>query len=249
MNNAIGFLDSGIGGINVLKEFRKMLPFENYIYYGDSKNNPYGDLSYEELYNKVEQGILFLLSKNCKAIVVACTTASTKILDKLKKKYQKVIFIGTYPSLSLAITLNKNNEKILLMATEGTIKSDYIQKKKKENKNLLLLPCSGLADIIENNKEALIVNYLDEKLLKYKDENISSVVLGCTHYPFIKDLIKSYFKNANILYEYDEMVKELINILSSNNLLNNKKIEGKVTFYNSLSEEKAKLCEYIFNKM
>jgi len=255
MNRPIGVLDSGIGGLTVLKELVNLLPHEDVIYYGDSKYNPYGDKEETELTNRIDKIVTFLLEKKCKAIVFACNTATTKVLDKIKEKYKEVFFIGVTPAIKIAVDLKKEEQKngdILVMATEGTIESKSLnqeyQKYKKEH-HIDLLPCRGLADLIEQEKREEIDAYLNNTLCNDQNKKISYIVLGCTHYPLIKDQIIQYFPDAKIVDSHRSMCETLKKELQKRNLLNKKNCRGKIVFYNSLSKEKEKLCQTILSKL
>ena len=223
-SNKIGVFDSGIGGTTTLKEIIKLLPNEDYIFYADSKNNPYGNKSDEEVFKITSNIVDFLLSKNVKMIVVACNTATTKCISKLRNKYPNMMFVGTVPAIKVACDNNYNNT--LVLATPGTISSDLtkelINTNKKENENIHLLPCEGLANAIETNNESKIDELLDKFLIPYQNKNIDAVVLGCTHYPIIKDKIQSYFKDATILDGNNGVARRVKQLLEENNLLNDK---------------------------
>lgn len=255
MYNPIGVLDSGIGGLTVLKELVTILPHEDIIYYGDSKYNPYGDKEETELLTRIEELVEFFLEKKCKAIVFACNTATTKTLSKIKKKYRDVLFIGVTPAIKLSIDLKKKehqNGDILVMATEGTIGSKHLNKeyrKYQKEHTIWLLPCRGLADLIEQGKKEAIASYLQNTLGPYQKKNISYVVLGCTHYPLIKDQIMKYFNGAKVVDSHRFMCETLKKELYRRNLLNDKALKGKRIFYNSKSKEKEKRCQTILAKL
>ena len=189
-NNKIGILDSGIGGTTTLNEIKKLLPYEDFIYYADSKNNPYGSKSTEELYSIVKNIVDYLIEKEVKLIVVACNTATTRCIEKLRKDYPNILFIGTEPAIKVACDNNYKNT--LVLATPGTIKSERIEelvnKNKKTNQNIYLLPCDYLANAIERNDNKEIDSLLYNYLTPYQNKNIDSIVLGCTHYPLIKNI-------------------------------------------------------------
>lgn len=233
-NNKIGILDSGIGGTTTLNEIKKLLPYEDFIYYADSKNNPYGSKSTEELYSIVKNIVDYLIEKEVKLIVIACNTATTKCINKLRENYKNIPFIGTEPAIKVACDNNYKNT--LVLATPGTIKSERTQelvnKNKKTNQNIYLLPCDYLANAIERNDNKEIDSLLYNYLTPYQNKNIDSIVLGCTHYPLIKDKIQSYFKDAVIIDGNIGVAKRVKYILEINNLLGNNK--GNI--------------EYIYNK-
>ena len=197
----IGVFDSGIGGLTVLEELKKLLPNEDYLFYADSKNCPYGEKSDTELYDITSNIVDYLIDRDCKIIVIACNTATTRCIKYLRDKYKDMIFIGTEPAIKVAC--DRDYKNILVMATPATIASErtsiLVNDNKKEYENVYLVPCEGLADAIETDnfkKQEEIVSSIYEE---YKDKEIDAIVLGCTHYPHIKDLISKYFTNAELL--------------------------------------------------
>lgn len=229
-NNKIGMFDSGIGGLTILKELRKLLPNENYIYYADSKNNPYGEKSDSELMNIVTNIVDFLISKEVKIIVIACNTATTRCINRLRKMYPNMIFVGTEPAIKVAC--DKNYKNTLVMATPGTIKSErtheLVKLNKKRDQKITLLSCKGLADAIESGNKDNVNKVLHKLLDKYVDEDIDSIVLGCTHYPHAKKNIKELFPNAKLIDGNKGVSRQVKRQLESHNLLNNSTTRGKV---------------------
>ena len=197
----IGVFDSGIGGLTVLEELKKLLPNEDYLFYEDSKNCPYGEKSDTELYDITSNIVDYLIDRDCKIIVIACNTATTRCIKYLRDKYKDMTFIGTEPAIKVAC--DRDYKNILVMATPATIASErtsiLVNDNKKDYENIFLVPCEGLADAIETDnfkKQEEIVSFIYEE---YKDKEIDAIVLGCTHYPHIKDLISKYFTNAELL--------------------------------------------------
>lgn len=225
----IGVFDSGIGGLTVLDELINIIPNEDYIFYADSKNNPYGEKSDEELYNITSKIVDYLKENGCRIIVIACNTATTRCIKYLRDKYKDLIFIGTEPAIKLACDNDYNN--ILVMATPGTIKSErtnlLVLNNKKENENIFLEACYGLAHAIETegteDEEEIVASIYE----KYKDANIDAIVLGCTHYPYIKSLINKYFKDVPLLDGSNGVARETKRQLELNNLATGKG-SGKV---------------------
>ena len=232
MNKKIGVFDSGIGGLTTLEEIKKILPNENYIFYADSKNNPYGEKTKEELYKITEDIVDKLIELNVKLIVIACNTATTNCIEHLREKYPNMIFVGTEPAIKVACDNNYNTT--LLMATPGTISSDrvkeLINRNKKHNQKIYLVPCDGLANAIETNNQDKIDKLLHKNLNKYKNKQIDAIVLGCTHYPIIKDKINKYFPNAKLIDGNIGVSKQVKYQLKTHNLLNNKKSKGTYKF-------------------
>ena len=186
----IGVIDSGVGGVSVLREIIKRGINAKFIYYSDSVNNPYGDKSDIEVYSIVKKIVEYLLNVGCITIVIACNTASAICVKRLRIEYPDILFIAIEPAYKMVYDYNREG-KTLVMATEGTIKSEKFLAlyNKYNNHKTILLPCKGLAELIEEGNEDKINQYLVSKLNKYKD--IDNVVLGCTHYPLIKNNIKN----------------------------------------------------------
>ena len=217
----VGIFDSGIGGLTVLEELKQVLPNEDYIFYADSKNCPYGEKSDTELYDITSNIVDYLLEKDCKIIVVACNTATTRCIKYLRDKYKEITFIGTEPAIKVAC--DRNYKNILVMATPATISSErtsiLVSENKKDYENVYLVPCEGLADAIENdnlNKCEEIVSSIYEE---YKDKSIDAIVLGCTHYPHIKNLISRYFKDVELLDGGNGVARETRRQLEKMNML------------------------------
>lgn len=235
-NMPIGFLDSGVGGLSVMKEAIKIMPYENYIYFGDSKNAPYGTKRVEEVRELTFNAVEFLLNKGVKGIVVACNTATSAAVADLRKMYPDLPLVGIEPAVKPAVELNRQGN-ILIMATPMTLretKFNNLLKKYREVANIIPVPCAGLMEFIEagilNGTELEV--YLNEKLSSYN--NISSIVLGCTHYPFVKNLIsKVVGENVVILDGGEGTSREIKRRLDIKGLLSDRKEKGNMQIYNS----------------
>ena len=234
----IGVFDSGIGGVTVMKELVKILPNEDYIYYSDTINNPYGDKTNEEIINISDNIVNKLINMGCKIIVIACNTASAISKEYLRNKYN-VPIIAIEPAYK-----SVNDESTLVMATKATINSDKfkILFNTYDNHNTILLSCSGLADLIEEGNNDKIINYLENKIGKYK--GVKNVVLGCTHYPLIKGEIAKVLGPVTFYDGSIGVAKHTKDVLEEKNLLNNN--TGKITFIDS-SNNKEK--ERLFYKL
>lgn len=239
MNNKIGVFDSGIGGMSTLNEIRKLLPNENFVYYADSKNNPYGEKTDEELNKIVCDVVDYFISVNVKMIVIACNTATTRCISMLRDKYKDMIFVGTEPAVKVACDNNYKNT--LVMATPLTVNSSrltsIINDNIKDDEKITLIPCDGLANAIENNDENKIKNILDNLLNSYRHSDVDAIVLGCTHYPHIKDKIQSYFPNAVLIDGNIGVANRVKYMLETNNLLTESKTEGNVEFIQTKKED------------
>ena len=240
VNKPIGIFDSGIGGVTVLKEIINILPNEKYIYYSDSKNNPYGDKSDQQINIFCENIVEFFITKKCKAIVIACNTASAKSVQYLREKYKNIPFVAIEPAYKMVYDYTYD-EPTLVMATKGTIESEKFNLlyHKYDNHKTILLPCVGLADIIEENNEEKIKIYLKEHLEIYKGK-VKNVVLGCTHYPLIKQEIKQVLGDVQFFYFSPYLAKHLRELLKEKGLINNQTIENTIQFIDSLNDEQKK---------
>lgn len=238
----IGFFDSGVGGISVLKETIKVLPNEKFIYFGDSKNAPYGTKSVEQVKELSLNVVNFLLEKNVKAIVVACNTATSAAIDEIRKKYNSIPIIGIEPAVKPAVELNKEGN-IVIMATPMTLsekKFNNLVKDYKGEVNVMPLPCPGLVELIESGvvDGEEISSYLKDRLTGFDVSKITSIVLGCTHYPFIrKELINILGENISVIDGSLGTAKQLKRQLINHNLLNDNKDGYTIEIYNS-SEKK-----------
>jgi glutamate racemase len=235
----IGIFDSGIGGLTVAKAIAILLPNEQIIYFGDTAHFPFGDKSEESIKN-YSQGISdFLLKQNCKAIIIACNTASS-----LASSYLKTLLPADFPLVDVispvAKFLNSSNYKrVGVVATKGTIRSNIYSKRIRElspeiSVNSLATPL--LAPMIEeaffnNNISQTVINeYLSNDKLK----KIDVLILGCTHYPLIEAEIKQYYKNMNrdvlILNSAKVVAHEVQRILSNKKILS-ESLKSKHHFY------------------
>lgn len=236
-NNTIGIFDSGIGGVTVLKEIIKILPNENYIYYSDSKNNPYGDKTDEEIFNMCDKIVGKFVEQNCKAVVIACNTASAKAAKKLREKYSNEIIIAIEPAYKMVHDF-AYEKPTLVMATKGTIESEKFHKlfEKYDNHKTYLLACKGLADIIEDGDAEKIQKYLKDNLSEYVGK-VENVVLGCTHYPLVEEHIKQVLGNVKFFNGAPNLAKHLKDVLVEGNLISDKEKKGKIDFIDSSNSE------------
>ena len=240
---AIGFFDSGVGGLSVLKEAIKIMPNENYIYFGDSKNAPYGIKDIEEVRKLTYEAVDFLLNKGAKALVIACNTATSAAVNNLRMVYPDLPIVGIEPAIKPAVTLN-TNKKIIIMATQMTIKEKkfkILMQKYINKAQIVPMPCAGLVEFIESgNLNSLeLEEYIKEKYKNYDKNNIGAVVLGCTHYPFVRKTISKVIgEDIPIIDGALGTCKELKRKLGLSQLLNDSKEEGQIKIYNSLEGDK-----------
>ena len=190
----VGLFDSGMGGLTVLKTLRRKYPDNDYIYYGDNLNVPYGSKSIEELMVLADHNIKFLLKQKVDIIIIACGTISSTCYETIKDNYSIPIYDVISPTIKYLNSNGSNN--ILVMATSRTIESHIF--KNRVYKNIFELETPELASLIEKNDLSNILNILDKYLNRYVGK-IDTLVLGCTHYPIIIPEIKKIMGKVKIV--------------------------------------------------
>lgn len=249
----IGVFDSGMGGISVLKELYKIMPQEQYIYFGDSQNAPYGTRSPEEIRELTIANVEFLLDQGAKGIVVACNTATAVAVRILRGMYPDIPLVGIEPAIKPA-ALQPGHPTILVMATPMTIKGDKyrnLMMRYEQKADIIGLPCPGLVEFVETGNtdgEDLKV-FLEHLLAPYLRE-IDSIVLGCTHYPFVRRLIQEIAgERVRIFDGGNGTAREMRRRLAAAGLLTTRTACGSVKFENSLAtEEEIELSRTLFQK-
>jgi glutamate racemase len=193
-NKPIGVLDSGVGGITVLKHIHALLPQEQLLYFADSLHAPYGNKTEVEIQQRCIEIIDFLLTQDVKAIVIACNTATAAAVDLMREKYPLLPIIGMEPAVKPAATASHNGV-IGVLATVGTLKSAQfaaLLESYGRNVKVITQGCIGLVECIERGELHHQSTY--ELLRQYCQplltEGADTIVLGCTHYPFVKELIQ-----------------------------------------------------------
>lgn len=250
----IGIFDSGIGGASVLTEMLKAMPNEEYFFLSDSANNPYGEKTPEELYTICKQNVEYILSKDVKCIVIACNTASTQMASALRNEYKDTLIYAIEPAYKMVYDY-AYDEPTLILATQGTVNSEkfHMLLNKYNNNKTEIISCVGLADSIEDGDEKRIDEVLNKYLLPYKGK-ISNVVVGCTHYPFVKNrIIELLGGDIKLFYGAEALTRHVKEELKSQNLLetskNKKSIQEKVEFEDTSNSEfkKKRFYEIISN--
>lgn len=234
----VGFLDSGLGGISVLGEALRILPEENFIYFGDTRHIPYGDKPPETVYQYTHAAVDTLMERGCKAIVIACNTATSVAAAQLRQELPLPI-IGMEPALKPA-SLLPGDGRVLVMATRNTLKLPKFQALMElYGQGAIPVPCSGLMECVEEGQLSgqRVEGLLAELFAPYANETIKAVVLGCTHYPFLRQTISRFFSADTALIDGNlGTVRQLRRRLEEENLLSPGP-GGKVTFLSSLDGE------------
>ncbi len=234
----VGMFDSGVGGLTVLKQFRRLLPEENVIYFADTAHVPIGDRSREELILFVRQILDFMQEQGVKAVLFACNTTSAIVLNRVKDDYPFPM-IGTIRAGVKEAVRQTQNKRIGVIATNNTVKShafaSFIQMED-VGYQTVELGCPKLVPLIEAGQtegetvEKAVAEYLDA----IKEKKADTLILGCTHYPFLSRIITEMAgENMHIVDPALETSKEMAGLLREKNLLNQSGTPGWVQFYAS----------------
>lgn len=255
-NRPVGFFDSGLGGASVLREALKLLPNENYIYYGDNANAPYGDRTEEEITALTFRCAHRLVEMGVKAIVLACNTATATCINQIRNEFS-IPVISIEPAIKPACSL-PGTGKVLMMATMATTRLErYLRLRERmpDPDRVINIPCPGIVERIEVGRLGA-EDYDDlftEYLAPYKGMEADAIVLGCTHYIFIKDAFRRnaaiHLKGDCRLIDGNEgTVRQLGRVLDAHNLTNTAG-SGKVTFCTSGDTEHFKpIFDMLINK-
>jgi glutamate racemase len=249
----IGVFDSGVGGLWILKHLEKSLPKYNYVFFGDQGHVPYGKRQLEEIKLFSEEIVKFLISKNCKIIVIACNTASAVSLKYLREKFPDVLFVGMEPAVKPAAE-GTHTKKVGVLATSATFQGElynYVVERFAHDVEIFKDTCPGLVNQIEKGDLDGIDTYniLEKALKPMLEKNIDTVVLGCTHYPFVIPLIKEIIgEKVNVIDPTYAIVEQVSRILKENNLPSNTSDDGHIDIFTSGKEEDIKpVLSKLFN--
>ena len=244
----IGVLDSGVGGLSVLSELIKVIPEGRFLYFGDTKNMPYGTKTPDEIYLYTKNILNFFIEKNVRNVVFACNTTSAVAYDRLSEEFKNNLRI--FPLIQTvakkASENLKDNDTIAILATRATINSKKYEieiKKYNPKINVLGIDCTGFVEIVENRLygDEKSFNLIKSKMDIVKKSGAKKVVLGCTHYPYLIDIFKKinpnieYFNPAGCLAQ---IVKENTAIIADN--------KGEIKFYVSKNPDEFKKSAKIF---
>ncbi len=200
-NSAVGVFDSGLGGLTAIKQLKRLLPNENFIYFGDTGRVPYGTRSFETVLQYADDDMRFLMNYDIKAAVVACGTVSAIALDSLKENFCLPIIDAITPACKKAASVTKAG-KVAVFATQATIKRGaFEQELKKNSSSLSVYPvaCPMFVPLIEGgyiSRDCKVTRLIAEEYLSLlKGTGADTLILGCTHYPIIKELIEDVAKD------------------------------------------------------
>lgn len=248
-NNPIGIFDSGIGGLTVLKKIIEILPNEKYIYYADKDNVPYGTKPKEKVKEYINKAVEFLILKNVKAIVIACNTATSIAVKDLRKKYT-IPIIGIEPAAKPAVK-SRGEKRVLIMATPTTIKEEklkYLLERLNATKYVDLIAMPKLVGFAENGEfeSNRVKEYIKEEIKEFNLRKYSSLVLGCTHFPFFKETLSNVFpEDIKIIDGSIGVANRLKNVLEAKDLIGNNLLDIEYYYSGRLALDKEKLEELL----
>lgn len=248
-NNPIGVFDSGIGGLTVLKKIVEKLPNEKYIYYADTDNVPYGTKPKEEVKKYINEAVDFLISKNVKAIVIACNTATSIAVKDLREKYNMPI-IGIEPAAKPAVE-NRGQKRVLIMATPTTIREEKLKSLLEELNAVQYVDLIAMPELVKfaENKDFeshKVKEYIQEQLKQLNLNDYSELVLGCTHFPFFRKVLSEIFPDGTQIIDGSQGVaNRLKSVLEEKDLLGNNKLEIEYYYSGRLAENKEELNDLL----
>jgi len=238
----IGIFDSGVGGLTVLKPLLERLPNESFVYYGDTAHVPYGNKTREELFKYAQDIISFLLAQKVKTIVVACNTHSSVTLPVMEKTCPVPLLGVVKPGARSAVRATRNG-RIGVIATQAAVNSDSYAMNIKALEpayEVFSAACARFVPLVEAGRldEPETYQAAQEYINPILVQGIDTLVLGCTHYPFLTPLINSIYGNDITLVDPAlETIDELVDILNIKELLNDRQESGSRKFYVSGNDE------------
>lgn len=237
----VAVFDSGLGGISVLRRLVDVLPHEDFVYVGDSAHNPYGERSPSQILNLSRQIVDGLVREGAKAVVIACNTATSVAAATLRRELSTIPIVGVEPALKPA-TEHDPHRRILVMATPVTLRLDKYQQLAKaygSDSEVISVPCAGLAKRIEQGRldEADLREMISSLVGRYRG-TVDSVVLGCTHYPFVARQIREVIGDVPFFDGANGVTHRLKSLLSKDHALAKDDVAGSVTLRSSLNDPK-----------
>jgi len=239
---AIGVFDSGVGGLTVVKELIRQLPYEDIIYFGDTARVPYGIKSQETVIRFSIEDVLFLLKQDVKLICVACNTVSSVALPVIKNHFRLPLVGVITPGVREAVYATQN-KRIGIIGTRGTIKSRAYESEIRHLDHkvcVVSVACPLFVPFVEEGWLGgdVVLKVAKVYLKPLKDAGVDTVILGCTHYPLLKPVIKKVLgENVTLIDSAKQVAIEVKKILSLDGMLNNKSHKGKQKFYVSDNPE------------
>ena len=248
MKDIIGILDSGVGGISVLQKAVELLPNENFIYFGDNANAPYGPRPLEEICDLSARAIDRLLRQDVKALVLACNTMTSAYGAAIRSRVS-IPVIGMEPAVKPA-SLARTGGVVLALATKATLSLEkFTRLMELYGDGVIPVVGSGLVELVEAGKaeSSEARTALAALFAPYMDRQVDGIVLGCTHYPFLRRQIEHFFPDAQIFDGREGTVRQLRNRLEECGLLTKRATPGEVRLETSGNEETLVLMDRLLH--
>lgn len=236
MKQPIGVIDSGVGGLTVAKEVMRQLPNEKIIYLGDTARCPYGPRTTREVKKFTWELTTFLLDKNIKMLVIACNTATAAALEEIRRELSIPVLGVINPGARAAIKRTKNY-RVGIIGTEGTVRSGAYERALKSLNSRLFVTaqaCPKFVPLVESSEfhGPIAEKIIDEALKPLLNQNLDTLILGCTHYPLLEPLIKNVMgESVSVISSGDETAREISAILQYNGLLETCEEEPEHEFF------------------
>ena len=254
-NRPIGFFDSGLGGLTSIPPLRRRLPEEKIIYFGDTARTPYGSKAIRTIKGFSTEIADFLVQSNVKMIVIACNTVSATCVDDLRKRFPQIPILGIIePTARMVAAECEESSKVGIIGTKVTIAShaysDMI-KEKNPSLNIVETACPAFVPLIE---EGIIDNDIMDLTIKYymddfvKDNELDTVILGCTHYPLIKKNLEGLYPDLKIINPSDIVVNRVEEILAEGDMFADGSDFRNVFYASDLSENFLNMIDHIFEE-
>ncbi|MCL6638741.1 MAG: glutamate racemase [Firmicutes bacterium] len=235
---AIGFFDSGVGGMSVMREVRRLLPAEDFLYYADSAYCPYGEKPPEAITGRSRAICDFFIKMGVKLLVVACNSASIAALDALREHYQNIPIVGIEPAVKPAAAATRN-KKIGVLATGVTLSGrrfNSLVERFGDGLEVYTMPCPGLVELVEAGKHdgEEVVSLLRCFLAPLLEKGIDTLVLGCTHYPFLRPVVETLAgAGVRVIDTGEAVARQVARLVEQNRLENPGAGPGKDFFFTS----------------
>ena len=244
MNDLIGFFDSGVGGVSVLREAVRLLPNEHFLFYGDNCNAPYGPRPLDEIRALSAAGIRRLLERDVKAIVIACNTATSAYAHIVRAEHPELPIVGMEPALKPA-HYARHGGQVIVLATEATLRLEKFRSlMARYGDDVIPVVGHGLVELVESGRadSEEAAERMESLLGPYAGRQIDAIVLGCTHYPFLRKLIQALFPAAKLFDGLEGTAARLKALLEQNGLLSEGS-KGSVTFESSGGDKPVELMK------
>lgn len=239
-NRAIGVFDSGLGGLSAVKELKRVLPKENIIYFGDTGRVPYGTRSLKTLHRYTNEDIAFLKTKDVKMIVAACGTVSSTITDEMIKNAQSE-FLGVVSPTAKVAVLSSKTGKIGVIGTSATVRSGAFEKEIKRlapSAEVFSKACPLFVPLVENGLVSGEITKAVAKMYLSDLPEIDTLVLGCTHFPLLKETIAEILPNVTLIDSGKAVADEVKRVLEQKDMLSQNGGEAKYFVSDSVSDFK-----------